>query len=211
MAERLEDRSAGSGAVESTLWFRLLGILPLAFFLSQAAYYWRNGFGNILWMCNIGNLMLALGLFLNQPIMIRVAVVWSIPGLIVWFRYVVMGSGSSGSSMLAHIGSLMVGVLALRKVGVDRAAWRYAFAWYLILQVLCRLTTPKELNVNVAHHMYQGWEQVFSAYWKFWLVMTLVVAVGLWLLGFGLGRLWPHESALAKSEKIRVLGDIQST
>ena len=210
MAERVQKRSARLREVEISLWFRLLGVLPLAFLFSQAAYYWRNGFGNMLWMCNIGNLVLALGLFLNQAIVIRVAVIWSIPGLVVWFRYVVMGSGSSGSSMLAHIGSLIVGLLALRKVGVDRAAWRYAFGWYLILQLLSRLVTPAELNVNVAHHMYQGWEQVFSAFWKFWLVMTLLVAGVLWLLSFGLRKVWPQDRGPGKSENIRVLGDIQS-
>ncbi len=34
-----------------------LGFLPLLFFFAQAIYYWRNGsLGNMLWMCNIGNL-----------------------------------------------------------------------------------------------------------------------------------------------------------
>ena len=195
MAERVQERSARLRDVESSLWFRLLGVLPLVFFLSQTAYYWRSGLGNMLWMCNIGNLVLAIGLFVNQPILIRVAVIWSIPGLVVWFRYVVIGSGSSGSSTLAHIGSLIVGLLALRKVRVDRAAWRYCFGWYLVLQLLSRLVTPAELNVNVAHHMYQGWDKVFSAYWKFWLVMTLVVAAVLWLLSFGLRKLWPASPA----------------
>ena len=195
MAQRAQAQSARLRDVEFGLWLRLMGILPLAFFISQGVYYWRNGFGNMLWMCNIGNLVLALGLFLDQPILIRVAVIWSIPGLAIWLRYVVMGSGASGSSTFAHIGGLIVGMAALRKIGVDRAAWRYAFGWYLVLQLVSRLVTRTELNVNVAHQVYQGWEQVFNSYWKFWVVMTLLVAAALWLLGFCLRKVWPPNAA----------------
>jgi hypothetical protein len=211
MAERVQERSARLRDVEFSLWFRLLGVLPLAFFLGQAIHYWRiDQLGHMLWMCNIGNLLLAIGIFLGQPILIRVAVIWSIPGIVIWFRYVVMVWGVFAASTSVHVGGLIVGLLALRKVGVDRAAWRYAFAWYLILQLLSRLVTPAELNVNVAHHMYQGWERVFSAYWKFWLVMTLLVAGVLWLLSFGLRKVWPQDRGPGESENIRVLGDIQS-
>src|SRR5882724_5571480 len=73
-----------------TTRFRLLGVLPLTFFLAQAVHYWRiDQLGHLLWLCNIGNLLLAVGLFLDQSVLIRVAVIWSIPGLFVWARYVV--------------------------------------------------------------------------------------------------------------------------
>src|ERR1041385_1359909 len=37
---------------------RLLGMLPLIFFLAQGVHYWRrNELGNMLWMCNVGNLL----------------------------------------------------------------------------------------------------------------------------------------------------------
>ncbi len=46
--------------------FRLIGLLPLTFFLAQAIHYWRvGGMGNLLWMCNVGNLLLSVGLFLT--------------------------------------------------------------------------------------------------------------------------------------------------
>ena len=69
---------------------RFLGILPLAFFTAQAIHYWHiNQLGHMLWMCNIGNLLLAIGLFFEQAILIRVAVIWMVPGVLVWFVYVV--------------------------------------------------------------------------------------------------------------------------
>jgi len=64
-----------------TLRFRLLGFLPVIFFLAQAIHYWRvGGMGNLLWMCNVGSLVLAIGLFLDRRELIRAAAIWTIPG-----------------------------------------------------------------------------------------------------------------------------------
>jgi len=179
------------------LWsarLRLLGFLPLAFFLAQAVHYWRiNELGHMLWMCNIGNLVLAIGLFLNQAILIRIAVLWMIPGLVVWLLYVVLAWGVFLSSTVAHVGGIIVGMLALQKVRVDRAAWLYALLWYLAVQLLSRLITPVEMNVNVSQRIYDGWQQTFTAYWKFWLVLNLGTAALLWILGSILYKLWPAD------------------
>src|SRR5262247_2504170 len=104
---------------------RLLGILPLIFFLAQAEHYWKiNELGHLLWMCNIGNLLLAMGLFLEKPLVIRLAAIWMIPGLIVWIIYVVFAWGVFFSSTLAHVGGLAVAMIALSRVRMDRIAWR---------------------------------------------------------------------------------------
>lgn len=160
----------------------------------------------MLWMCNIGNLLLAIGLFLEEALLIRVAAIWMVPGLAVWFIYVVPSWGLllsgrprfgelSGviSSTLAHLGGFSAGMLVLRRVRMDGQAWLYAFAWYFIVQLLARLITPVAMNVNVSQHIQGGWEQTFSAYWKFWLVLTLLVGVCLWALGFALKLIWPAD------------------
>lgn len=188
---------------------RLLGILPLAFFSAQAIHYWQiNELGQMLWMCNIGNLLLALGLFLEQAILIRIAVIWLVPGVAVWFAYVVptWGTQLTGrfsyavmfgvlSSTLAHLGGLTVGIAVLRKVGMDGRAWLYAFVWYFIVQLISRVATPAAMNVNVSHAIQAGWEQTFSSYLRFWLVLTLLVGVCLWILELFLKMLWPTSSA----------------
>ena len=44
-------------------------------------------------MCNIGNLLLAIGLFWRIVGSARVAIIWTIPGLFIWFTYVVLAWG----------------------------------------------------------------------------------------------------------------------
>jgi hypothetical protein len=178
----------------SSSWFRILGLFPLAFFFAQANHYWGiNELGHMLWMCNIGNLVLAIGLFFNNALLIRVAVIWMFPGLAVWLVYVALAWGMFLSSTLAHVGGMIVGLVAIRRVGMDQTAWRFALGWYLIVQFLSRLLTPANLNVNVAHSVEEGWRQTFNGYWKFWVVLTVITALVLWLIGTALHRIWPSK------------------
>jgi hypothetical protein len=171
---------------------RLLGILPLIFFLAQGVHYWRiRELGNMLWMCNAGNLLLAMGLFLEKPLVIRLAAIWTIPGLFIWIIYVVIPWSLFLGSTLALVGGLIVAMIALSKVRMDRTAWRWAFGWYLMVQLASRFVTPAALNVNLAHAVQTGW--AFGSYWMFWLVLTMVTAVVLWLCGLFLWSLWPAD------------------
>lgn len=172
---------------------RLLGLLPLIFFLAQGVHYWRSKeLGNLVWMCNIGNLLLAVGLFLEKPIVVRLAAIWTIPGLVIWFLYVVLVWTVFPSSFFAHVGGLVVAMIALSsRYGMDRTSWRWALGWYLVVQLASRFITPPELNVNLAHAIQPGWERAFHSYWSFWLVLTLVTVVSVWLSGLLLWRIWP--------------------
>jgi hypothetical protein len=196
-----------SGALSSRQ-LRLLGSLPLTFFAAQAIHYWQiNELGHTLWMCNIGNLLLALGLFLEQAMLVRVAVIWMVPGVAVWFLYVVPTWGMllTGNfsfkelfgviaSSLAHLGGFSVGLIVLRQVRIDSRAWAYAFGWYFIVQLLSHLLTPAAMNVNLSHNIQSGWEQSFSSYWKFWLLLSTLVGLCLWVLARLLRLLWPLET-----------------
>ena len=175
----------------SQIRLRLLGLLPLIFFFAQGVHYWRsNELGHMLWMCNIGNLILALGLFFNNPAVVRLAAIWMLPGLLVWFVYVVLAWGIFLTSTLAHVGGLAVSMLALKWYRMDRDAWRSAFGWYLGVQLATRFVTPAALNVNLSHTFVQGWERTFQSYWSFWLVLTALTAATLWLSGMILWVVW---------------------
>lgn len=188
--------------------FRALGLLPLSFFLAQAIHYWHiNELGQVLWMCNIGNLLLALGIFFDKPRWMRVAAMWMFPGVVVWFVYVVptwgmfmSGQASLGqwfgvlASTLAHLGGFSVAMVVLRRIRMDRRSWLYALAWYFVVQLISRLVTPIPMNINVAQQVQAGWEQSFSAYWKFWMVLSLLVGICLWVLETILRAFWPTEA-----------------
>ena len=184
---------------------RTLGLLPLGFFFFQAIHYWQiHELGNMLWMCNIGNLMLALGLLLEKPLLVRVSVVWAIPGLIVWCIYVVPTWGTllTGhftwselfavfASTMAHLGGIAIGMVAISKVQMARDTWLYVFGWYFIMQIASRLLTPSSMNVNLAHRVQDGFENAFSSYWKFWLLLTFLNGIGSYLLVFVIAWRWP--------------------
>jgi hypothetical protein len=188
----------------------------LAFFCAQGLHYWQiDQLGHMLWMCNIGNLLLALGLFFEQAMLIRVAVIWMVPGLAVWFAYVVPTWGmlltgrftytellGVASSSLAHFGGFAVGMVVLRKVKMDARAWLYAYLWYFVVQLFSRLVTPAAMNVNLSHNIQAGWEGSFKSYWKFWFVLTILVGISMWVLGLLLGMLWP--APVRESKDLRV-------
>jgi hypothetical protein len=175
---------------------RLLGCLPLLFFLAQGIHYWRiDQLGHMLWMCNIGNLVLGAGLFFEKPLLVRVSALWTIPGLLVWFLYVVLAWGVFLTSTLAHVGGIAVAAIALKTYRMDRNSWLYAFGWLLLMQLVSRLITAPELNVNLVHAIQPGWERTFTSYWSFWLVLTFATAVVLWLSGLLWRSLWPATEA----------------
>ena len=171
---------------------RLLGVMPLVFFAVQAIHYWRfGGMGHLLWMCNLGNVLLGIGLLLNHRELIRAAAIWTIPGLVLWIIYVLLPSGFYFSTTLAHVGGFIVGMIALHRVRMDRTAWVYAFAWWLFTQLAARLLAPAELNVNLAHRVQDGWDKTFASYWKFWVVLMVCAAATMWLIGKALSLIWP--------------------
>ncbi len=179
-----------------TATFRLLGIFPLFFFLAHLFHSWNQGtLGNMLWICYIGNLLLALGMFLKLSVCIRVAVSWLIPGLVLWVWFVVLKGEWIFTAFLTHIGGLIIGLIAFSKVRADNKTWIYSIAFFLFIQLISRIITPATLDVNIAHNIYKGWDIIFSKYWQFWLAMTFSVVVLQWFIGIVLLKLWPPYEA----------------
>ncbi len=165
--------------------FRLLGVLPLAFYIVHLHYNWsRGGPGLGLWMCHISNVALGLGLLCAYAPLVRVAIIWSIPLTPLWIMDMVRTGEMSAITFCSHLGGLVVGLIGLWHVRAGQRTWLYALVWYLCIQQISRMVTPPELNVNIAHTMYGEWDRIFDVYWHYWLFTTVSGAVLLWILGY---------------------------
>lgn len=169
---------------------RLLSLLPAACFVAHHRHHLALGApADSLWMCHVSTLTLAVGLLLGRPALIRLAVIWIVPGIPIWAGYMCQTADAPPTTFVSHLTGLAVGLIALRAVGMDRRTWWLALLWYLGWQHVCRLWTPAAMNINIAHRAWDGWEQAFPDYRVYWLATTLVAAVVLWILGRALERL----------------------
>jgi len=161
MAEAIHSNidPATTGSSRPAIGFRVLGLLPVIFFAAHFLHYLKaGGLGDMLWICHVSSLLLAAGLLLNRPLFIRVATLWMIIGLIIWALYLFAGGQWILTSLFVHVGGVIVGLIALYRVRADGRAWRYAMIWFLLVQQVARMFAPPELNVNVAHRVYEGAE-----------------------------------------------------
>jgi ABC-type multidrug transport system permease subunit len=175
-----------------TWWFKLAGLIPLAFFLIRMIDYVRWGTpAHIWWNCHIANLTLAIGMLLGNLLLIRVAVIWLLLGVPPWAIDMWMTKIIWPIAVLTHLGGALFGLAVLYKVRMARGVWWVALVWFLVLQQLSRFFTPLKFNVNVAHHAYGPLEHWFGSYWQYWLANTAGAALLLWLLEWSLAKVFP--------------------
>jgi hypothetical protein len=176
--------------------FRWLGIFPSGVILIHLFVLWPQGqAAGIFWICNLSDLALGLGLLLNQPQLIRPAAFWLLFGLPFWAWYVITTGDYEFTSFLTHIGGTCIALIALWRVRVDQWSWAAAIAGFLVVQLLCRLLTPPEMNINVAHNLRSTiFENSAVPYWQFWMISTLIAASSLWLINVICKKIFPLPS-----------------
>ena len=166
----------------SNSW-RMLGLLPLSFFIARCIYFsGHGGTSQILWMCHFSNLTLAIGLLFNLPILVGISAYWLALAIPFWVIDVI-GFGMEGLTSLAtHAGGTVIALFALSRIYPPRRIWGYALGWHLILQAISHFFTPPELNINFAHAVYRGWESLFPDYSYYWMLVTVSAGIALYLL-----------------------------
>jgi hypothetical protein len=178
-----------------TFRFRLLGFLPLCFFIARGIEYMAVAKTpeQMLWSCHVSNLMLAAGLFMGNPFLIRVAVLWLILGVPPWIVDMVWSHMITAVRVFSHLGGFILAILAIREVGAKRGSWIPSLIYFVILQQITRLLTDPTpyTNVNVAHFAYGPMKDWFPSYGTYLLVNTSAVALLLIILEFVLLRLFP--------------------
>jgi hypothetical protein len=181
-----------------TLRFRLLGVLPLAFFAARVVEYVliAKTPEQMLWCCHISNLLLAIGMFAAIPYLIRIAVFWLILGLPPWILDMIVTKLITPVSIFSHLGGFIVAIIAICRVGAKQGSWFPALIYFLILQQITRLLVKAGpyTNVNVAHFAYGPWKDLFASYWKYWVVNTALTLLTLGIIEFVLVRVFPQRA-----------------
>ena len=86
-------------------------------------------------------------------------------------------------------------IAGARAMGLPRGTWWRATLALFVLQQASRLLTSAELNVNLAHGPYRGWEATFSGYAAYWAFMLSGVTAGFFAIEVAVRRLLPRAEA----------------
>lgn len=162
----------------SNLSPRVLGWLALACWAVRAAAVLHADKPlNLLWACNCAALAVAAGLLARSATAVAVGVLWLSIGIPLWLLDTALGAPLEPTSILPHVGGLVLGLAGLRRLGLPAGSWRRACLALLALQQFCRWTTPFRENVNVSTMVWPGWEKTFPSYPVFWAALFALAAV----------------------------------
>jgi hypothetical protein len=149
-----------------------LGVLALAFYAVHCAWHIRQGHAeDTLWACHVAAALVGVGLLGGWATCVAVGVMWLAVGVPLWLLDVATGGEFSPTSVLTHVGGLVVGLIGLWQLGMPAGVWWKALLALAALQQLCRWVTPAEANVNVAFSVYPWMKVYFSSYWLYYAAM----------------------------------------
>ncbi len=118
----------------------------------------------LLWVCNVSNLLLSASIFFKSCRWIQVSTLWILCGIPFWIIDAIINSGFQYYSFLTHFGGGTIGVWALRSKSSGQAVWPIAVIYFAILQGIARLVTDPKLNINSAFKV-PIWSSFISPYW----------------------------------------------
>lgn len=196
LAQELSALKETGRALWHTPAFRWIGVLPLLIFGWRLWQYLSvNTPDWILYSCHVSTLALGLAMIWGWPLIIRITVIWLMIGLPMWVIDAWVTKVIWIASIFSHVGGFFLALYAIKRVRATGKSWFPALLWFVGLQLITRYTTRPDLNVNVAHFPYEAFKDSYASYWTFWPVCTLVVALLVWLVEFGLARVYPHEQS----------------
>ncbi|MCE9600283.1 MAG: hypothetical protein K8S54_20155 [Spirochaetia bacterium] len=141
-----------------------LGLLPILFYNIHAGYWlFQRHPENLLWVCHIASILIGLGMFFAAPRLLASGMLWVTFGNFFWILYLATGGEFLPTSLLTHAGSLIVGLVGLRRFGFPKNTYVRALLGLIALVFVSRWTPPAE-NVNLAHRIGDGWENVFPSH-----------------------------------------------
>ncbi len=166
------------------------GALALACYAIHAGFHVLRGHPeDALWACHIAALLIAAGCFFAARTPIAMGILWLLFGNPLWVLDLSTGGEFLPTSALTHVGSLVIGLLAMRRLGWPKRAWWPAIVGFLALMGLTRVLTPRGANVNLAFRVADGWERTFPSYASYFLLLAAAAALTFFVAEVGLRRL----------------------
>lgn len=165
--------------------FKFLGIVPiLFFFFTLFIYIVQDQIYQILWVCNISNLVLGISIMMTYSTLIWISTLWIVLGTPLWVvQDLINYSTLEMSGILTHFGSSLIGLTAIKHFPKTGTFWKKALIYFLFIQIFSRIITSPIDNINVSFSPYKFYfSQVFSHYWTFWFVGLMVIGGVLFLL-----------------------------
>jgi hypothetical protein len=177
---------------------RVYGALALLSFLAHAVRhtFWGSPW-DVLWLCNLAPLALAVGCLRAKPSFVAVALLWETLGTPLWLINWARGASVIPTSALVHVLCPLVAWLAARALGWPRRAAAKAVLAMAALALVTRAVSPPDLNVNVAFAVRAGWESSFPRYAPF----AAVVFGGGSVIFFGADRVYARAIAAASRRR----------
>lgn len=157
---------------------RIIGIIAVLFYgIHGGVLLYRHEPEHLLWSCHIATLLIGGSLILRVPLWNGIGFLWLVMGDFFWMLYLLGGGEFMPTSILTHIGGLIIGSYGILRLGVRRYSWIGALIALPVLQQISRQLTPERANINLAFKIHPGWEEVFPGYVVY--MITLLVFSGI--------------------------------
>jgi hypothetical protein len=128
-------------------WLGLLGVVLYAGHAGRRALLGHPE--HLLWMCHVGALLVATGLLARAATVNAIGTHWLVLGVPLWLADLARGAEFFPTSLLTHVGGLVLGLLGLRALGLPRGAWWTSAGALVLLAALGRALTPAVDDVNL--------------------------------------------------------------
>jgi hypothetical protein len=168
----------------------LLGLTALVLYTIHEIEYILHGQPeNGLWTCNVGLIAVGVGLLIPSAICNAVGTFWMTAGLPLWIVYMLTATDGEMTSVLTHIGGLILGYIGIRRLGLPSPTWLIAILALAGLIVVSRPLTPAAANINFSHGVYEGTRRFFPSYWIYMSALFVAFTAVFTSLQWGLPKL----------------------
>lgn len=154
----------------------------------------------MLWVCNLSGLVIGTGLLTKKSAVLGLGVLWITIGSTAWVSDVLSGVEYEWTSYLNHLGGSIIGLLGVRLMGISRWSWVLNGVFAAMMVGITRLVAPPDGNTNLAFRPWSGFEDVFSS-WGLYIVVVITTGT---VMGMGVQwmiRRWVVPSKMRMGER----------